>query len=474
MFHLLIAKKERQLFQRSSRNLCPILRFFAGVTYPLNVTGVAPWAVRAHPIPVSNRSNDPVPNLQRTGVALDPGKLKAAGIGHRSSDNNCSDRVSVPIPTSFRTVMPQNEMAKGFMTGAYGRPVTTGVPRQAYVNPYPDPVHLNISGMQKDVENSYNIDCLTQRESEGGMENEGYDRLLEYMEKCLPSVKGSLKKTAHVGKPGVGLGLHQGEVEEEGEDGEGDDDGVEVNWKAAQAASTPTLLPTLRFHDLVFGHELGKGSFGCVKYARMITRGKSRSGWPEYAVKIISGDTVTKCKYGCAVIREMAVLQMLSHPGFARLISLFRYTHSAYLVLEYAGRGDLHSMVIRRGPQRTSQRPISLPLSHLCTRFILCEVVTALLSMHSIGLSYNDLKPENILITEMGHAKITDFGGCRAFTPAAKDGLQARCKALSHTESLRNGDWKDTSVEDREDTEKVPLFGDDLFDFEDDYRFEYM
>lgn len=43
-----------------------------------------------------------------------------------------------------------------------------------------------------------------------------------------------------------------------------------------------------RFHDLVFGHELGQGSFSSVKYARQITKGKSRSDWPEFAVKIIS------------------------------------------------------------------------------------------------------------------------------------------------------------------------------------------
>lgn len=43
-----------------------------------------------------------------------------------------------------------------------------------------------------------------------------------------------------------------------------------------------------RFHDLVFGHELGQGSFSVVKYARHITKGKSRSQWPEFAVKVIS------------------------------------------------------------------------------------------------------------------------------------------------------------------------------------------
>lgn len=457
------------------------------MTYPLNITGVAPWAIKIHPVdPVSFGSRVPVPKSLGAGSAVDPGKAVGSGIGagtgigigigQRSSDSSRSGRISVPVPSSFMTVMPRHEMTKGPMTGAFGRPGvtgTTGVPPLAHTHPSPNPVLLFIPAMKKEVESSYD----NHSKSESGCD--GYARLLEYMEKCLPSVKGCVKNTHWEGS-GTGLGLQQrrrdgqkeGEVEgqgqgEEEEEGEGDD------WRAAQAASTPTLLPTLRFHELVFGQELGKGSFGCVKYARMIIRGKPRSEWPEYAIKIISKDTVTKCEYGSAVIREMAVLQMVSHPGFARLISLFRYTHSAYLVLEYAGRGDLHSMVIRRGPKRKGQSPISLPLSHLCTRFILSEVVTALLSIHSIGLSYNDLKPENILITEMGHIKITDFGGCRAFTNSAKESLQERCKDLSDSESLRNGDWRDTPAEERGENERGPLFGSNLLNFEDDDRFDY-
>ena len=455
------------------------------MTYPLNITGVAPWAVKTHTVdPVSVGSRVSVLNPLSIGISADPCKLPGApigigagrgagigiglgtGTGYKSGDSSRNGGISHPVPPSFMTVMPRSEVTKDFMMGSYGRPSTTGVPPKAHLRSPPDLAHPLISGRKKEVEGPHDIDHHNERvgENENERECDGYDRLLQYMEKCSPSVevKGGGRNSALEGGPETGLG----EVE-----GEGDDDDVGNDWKAAQAASTPTLLPTLRFHDLVFGHELGKGSFGCVKYARMIVRGKSRSDWPEYAVKIISNDTVTKCEYGCAVVREMAVLQMVSHPGFARLISLFRYTHSAYLVLEYAGRGDLHSMIIRRGPKRKGQSPISLPLSHLCTRFILGEIVTALLSMHSIGLSYNDLKPENILITEMGHIKITDFGGCRAFTTVAKDGLQARCKALSYTESLRNGDWKDTPFEEVKQSERVPLFGNTSYDFEDDNRF---
>lgn len=44
------------------------------------------------------------------------------------------------------------------------------------------------------------------------------------------------------------------------------------DWQTIQAAASPTLLPSLRFHDLVFGTVLGEGAFSVVKYARHITK----------------------------------------------------------------------------------------------------------------------------------------------------------------------------------------------------------
>ena len=67
----------------------------------------------------------------------------------------------------------------------------------------------------------------------------GYECMLLYMEKCIPKNTNDQNSTS---------------------------------WLEDQAAATPTLLPSLRFHDLVFGKELGKGSFSSVKYCRKIIR----------------------------------------------------------------------------------------------------------------------------------------------------------------------------------------------------------
>lgn len=65
-------------------------------------------------------------------------------------------------------------------------------------------------------------------------------------------------------------------------------EGGTSSWSKAQMAESPTLLPHLKFHDLVFGHQdLGKGSFGSVRYARLVDRNTTRSSWAEYAVKVV-------------------------------------------------------------------------------------------------------------------------------------------------------------------------------------------
>ena len=180
------------------------------------------------------------------------------------------------------------------------------------------------------------------------------------------------------------------------------------SWSRAQMAETPTYLPDLKFHGLVFGHDLGTGAFGSVRYARLIDKSKPRSQWPEYAVKVVSTEKIQEMGYEASIQREMAILRVLSHPGIARLVSSFRFHDGAYLVLEYASRGDLHTLLQKHGS-------LDLP----STRFVMGEVVAALASVHDLGFVYADLKPENIVITEPGHIKLSDFGGCRPVSEGA-------------------------------------------------------
>jgi hypothetical protein len=97
-----------------------------------------------------------------------------------------------------------------------------------------------------------------------------------------------------------------------------------TDWAIAQIAPRPKLLPNLKFHDLVFGDELGYGAFSSVKYARQIVKEKSRDFWPEYAVKIVSASKMQEYHYEENIEREIGIMQLLLHPGISRLISFFR------------------------------------------------------------------------------------------------------------------------------------------------------
>jgi serine/threonine protein kinase len=194
----------------------------------------------------------------------------------------------------------------------------------------------------------------------------------------------------------------------------------------------PTLLPSLAFHDLVFGRDLGSGTFSTVRYAKQIVRGTLGSTWPEYAVKVISTSVMQGLGYESAVRREIALLTIMTHPNVARLVSAFRWRDGAYLVLEYAPKGDLHTLLSRLGS-----------LAEHAARFLVAEVVAAMARVHAAGFAYADCKPENILLVEDAaggsHAKLADFGAARPIDDAGR-ALVARSRHI--LKKLRDGDWR--------------------------------
>jgi serine/threonine protein kinase len=97
--------------------------------------------------------------------------------------------------------------------------------------------------------------------------------------------------------------------------------------------------------------------------------------------------------------------------------------------MEYASGGDLHTLLRKNGS-----------LDNESTKFVIGSVAAALWSIHDRGFVFVDIKPENILITETGHIKLTDFGGCRPVTQDAK--LLVKNSSKNLLQELRDGDWK--------------------------------
>lgn len=169
---------------------------------------------------------------------------------------------------------------------------------------------------------------------------------------------------------------------------------------------------------------------------------------------MVSTEKIEELGYEHSINREIAILQKLSHPGIARLVSSFRFREGAYLVLEYGSGGDLHSLLKQNGS-----------LDEKSTRFVVGELVAALHSIHEMGMVYVDLKPENILVTEIGHVKITDFGGCRPLTEEARQMVKQTGSNLLN--QLRDGDWRDSENYFQPNKEAVKREG-----VEDDIRIE--
>jgi serine/threonine protein kinase len=93
-------------------------------------------------------------------------------------------------------------------------------------------------------------------------------------------------------------------------------------------------------------------------------------------------------------------------------------------------------------------------------------------SIHENGFLYGDLKPENVVITETGHIKLTDFGGCRPVTEAAK--ALVKSVARHALKNMRDGDWKEypppSDKTDSSSNGDGEMGEDD--DFEEDVRIE--
>ena len=186
---------------------------------------------------------------------------------------------------------------------------------------------------------------------------------------------------------------------------------------------------------------------------------KTRSYWPEFAVKIVSTQKIEALGYEQSINREIAILRTFSHPGISRLISSFRFRDGAYLVLEYASGGDLHTLLRKNGS-----------LDHESTQFVIGSVATALWSIHERGFVFVDIKPENILITELGHIKLTDFGGCRPVTQEAK--LLVKESSENLLQELRDGDWKQATPKRTEQQRRQNIEGSNMNVEGEDLRIE--
>ncbi|KAK3696860.1 spindle assembly checkpoint kinase [Vermiconidia calcicola] len=162
----------------------------------------------------------------------------------------------------------------------------------------------------------------------------------------------------------------------------------------AQLPSEPKPKPK-QFHLGMFeiGKPLGKGKFGRVYLAR------ERGTGFVCALKVLHKSELQHGKVEKQVRREIEIQSNLAHPNILRLYGHFHDSKRIFLILEFAGKGELykHLRKAQRFPEPQAAQYVA-------------QMASALKYLHKKHVIHRDIKPENILVGLHGEIKISDFG----------------------------------------------------------------
>lgn len=167
--------------------------------------------------------------------------------------------------------------------------------------------------------------------------------------------------------------------------------------KAAPKEPPMYIQPTTpkQFHLGMFeiGRPLGKGKFGRVYLARERLTGFI------CALKVLHKNELQQGKVEKQVRREIEIQSNLRHPNILQLYGHFHDSKRVFLILEFAGKGELykHLRRERRFPEWKAAAFIA-------------QMASALRYLHRKHVIHRDIKPENILMGIHGEIKISDFG----------------------------------------------------------------
>ncbi|KAI9675379.1 MAG: spindle assembly checkpoint kinase [Caeruleum heppii] len=150
-----------------------------------------------------------------------------------------------------------------------------------------------------------------------------------------------------------------------------------------------------QFHLGLFeiGRPLGKGKFGRVYLA------KERSTGFVCALKVLHKNELQQGKVEKQLRREIEIQSNLRHPNILRLYGHFHDTKRVFLILEFAGKGELYKHL-----RRETKFPEWKAAQYIA------QMAAALKYLHKKHVMHRDIKPENILVGLHGEIKISDFG----------------------------------------------------------------
>ncbi|KAK1781674.1 serine/threonine-protein kinase [Copromyces sp. CBS 386.78] len=229
-----------------------------------------------------------------------------------------------------------------------------------------------------------------------------------------------------------------------------DDDHDELSQPMASASGSSTMtspsdssssagydqsISPKQFHLGMFeiGRPLGKGKFGRVYLARERSSGFICALKVLYKSELQHGTGVEK-----QVRREIEIQSNLRHPNILKLYGHFHDSKRIFLILEYAGKGELYKHLRKenRFPEWKAAQYVA-------------QMASALKYLHRKHVIHRDIKPENILVGIHGEIKISDFGWS---VHAPNNRRQTLCGTLDYLppEMIRSGskdNWYNEKVD---------------------------
>ncbi|CAG9320779.1 unnamed protein product [Blepharisma stoltei] len=157
--------------------------------------------------------------------------------------------------------------------------------------------------------------------------------------------------------------------------------------------------PTSSLEFYQVGEMIGKGSFGRVML------GVHRLTGHKVALKAIEKIHMKNEDSRRKVLHEVLILKKVRHSRVNRILEVFESSKFFYIVMEYAGGGDLLHFVKRKGKILEGE-----------AKRIFRQILEGAIAIHSHGIIHRDFKLDNILIdSDYSSVKICDFGVSRSF-----------------------------------------------------------
>mmetsp|Transcript_39475 Transcript_39475/g.39025 ORF Transcript_39475/g.39025 Transcript_39475/m.39025 type:complete len:203 (-) Transcript_39475:57-665(-) len=97
--------------------------------------------------------------------------------------------------------------------------------------------------------------------------------------------------------------------------------------------------------------------------------------------------------------------------------------NESYLIMEYFEGKSLNEFIDQKGVLNEKEN-----------RFIFSQILSAVHTLHELGIAHRDIKPENILINEDLKVKLIDFNISKLFKPKSAQDFNPKFKSTFYTQ----------------------------------------